>query len=419
MVKSKQIKAVSGWLALILSLLLIVSEVGVPALSCENFISAAIQDAGNFLLLFSAVSSGLLFAVIGRILTIYRPENSIGWLVTLLGLTIPLSTALSNFNDCARIPNSLLLSSGWSAWLVSLISPLTVILLFVLLPSLFPTGAFLSNTWKSIILGWIGITISLTLLAAVTPGPMTLNGIAGMLPMDNPLALPFPGLRRLEKILYSGIPLSAILATLTSIAAFITRFRRSSGDERQQFKWFAYFLITVVFVHIVGFELVGDLIYPAIFEHWSYGLMLVFSLNGFPVVIGLAVFKYRLYDIDLIIRRTLAYAILTALLALVYFGGIAGLQQVFSAVTGTAGSPVAVVISTLAIAALFNPLRQRLQDFIDRRFYRRGYDAQKTLESFAAQARSEVELVRLTEGLMHSIQDALQPEKINLWLKKL
>lgn len=417
MTTNLNIKAFSGWLALALSLAVIIANAALPAAGCRSFASQWSEDTANIIAITGMMLSGLLFAVIGRLLTIYRSENRIGWLMTILGVALPLNSALSNYMECAITPESSLPFAGLSAWLVMILATLSILLLFVLLPTLYPTGHFISKGWRSAILSSLSVPLFLAALAAVAPGPMTLNGITGAMPIDNPFGLPLPWLRHLEAVLFSGIPLTTILAILISIAAFITRFRRSSGDERQQFKWFAYFLMTVVFVHVAGFEVIGAVFYPPLFEHWSYGLVVAVSFNGFPLVIGLAIFKYRLYDIDLIIRRTLAYSMLTALLALVYFTIVTLLQGLFAAFSRQQ-STAAVVISTLAIAALFNPLRLRLQAFIDRRFYRRGYDAQKTLENFAAQARNDVELASLTEGLLHSIQSALQPEKISLWLKK-
>jgi hypothetical protein len=132
----------------------------------------------------------------------------------------------------------------------------------------------------------------------------------------------------------------------------------------------------------------------------------------------MVIFRYRLYDIDLIIRRTLQYALLTGLLALIYFGGIVLLQNVFGGLFGDTESPLITVISTLAIAALFNPLRGRIQDFIDRRFFRSKYDAEKALINFAAIARDEVDMVRLSGSLLSVVESTLQPEQTSLWLKE-
>jgi hypothetical protein len=136
-----------------------------------------------------------------------------------------------------------------------------------------------------------------------------------------------------------------------------------------------------------------------------------------PLIIGVAVLRYHLWDIDIIIRKTLVYGALTAALALVFFGGVALLQQILGRISGIENSPVAVVLSTLLIAALFSPLRRRIQDFIDRRFYRRQYDAERALAEFAATARSETDSEKLTNSMLEIVQATLQPERALVWMR--
>ena len=140
---------------------------------------------------------------------------------------------------------------------------------------------------------------------------------------------------------------------------------------------------------------------------------------GGPVAIGVAILRYRLYEIDTLINRTLVYGALTALLALVYFGGVATTQTIFRALTGQHQQQpqIAIVVSTLVIAALFNPLRRRIQSFIDRRFYRRKYDARKTLETFSAKLRDETDLEALNAELVGVIRETMQPSHVSLWLR--
>ncbi len=200
---------------------------------------------------------------------------------------------------------------------------------------------------------------------------------------------------------------TTIVGALLGVVAMIVRFRRAQGDERQQLKWLTYFVGTFVALQIIAIEWIGDGYFrsnPELVEtavHDLYQIAsnaIVFTVfNGFPLVIGLTIFKYRLYDIDVIIRRTVQYAIVSAVLAIAYFGSITLIQGGITAVTNTQ-SPFAIVLSTLLIAALFNPLRQRVQTFIDRRFFRKKYDAQQVLARFAQTARDETDMERLTSG---------------------
>jgi hypothetical protein len=194
------------------------------------------------------------------------------------------------------------------------------------------------------------------------------------------------------------------LGTLVSMA-LLSEFAKA--DERQQLKWFAYAagLLVVFFVaNDFLFPLVGDLLFLV-------GIALL------PISVGIAILRHRLFDIDVIIRRTLVYGVLTAALALVYFGSVVLLQQLFRVLTGQT-SQLAIVVSTLAIAAVFNPLRRRVQEVIDRRFYRRKYDAARTLAAFSATVRDEVDLDRLTAELLRMVEETMQPEHVSLWLRK-
>jgi len=185
--------------------------------------------------------------------------------------------------------------------------------------------------------------------------------------------------------------------------AQVYRYRRVSNDaERKQTKW-------VVFGFVVSIVL--SLIASLIYKQPSPPL-----LNVLPLALTIAILRSHLWDIDLIIRRTLVYSVLTALLAAIYFGGVVGLQQLTRSITGES-SDVAIVVSTLAIAALFFPLRRRVQNAIDRRFYRRKYDAAKTLAAFGVTVRDEVELDKLTSELLNVVTETMQPASVSLWLK--
>jgi hypothetical protein len=208
----------------------------------------------------------------------------------------------------------------------------------------------------------------------------------------------------------------------------VLRFRRSRGEVRQQIKWVAFvasfsgllYLIAIIsqLVFVLNISESGGSI-PR-FPWWAEVLFSVAVLGfaGVPVAIGFAVLKYRLYDIDVVINRTLVYGSLTAMLVALYFGSVAATQTILRALTGQTEQPqLAVVISTLVIAALFNPLRRRIQSFIDRRFYRRKYDARKTLEAFSARLREETDLETLNSDLADVIRETMQPAHVSLWLR--
>ena len=239
-------------------------------------------------------------------------------------------------------------------------------------------------------------------LTAFSPGPIL------ELPIRNPL-----GIEGLPNVYRTA---EAFMYTLVVVGAssMLLRLRRAGWMERQQIKWFAY--ATVVAISGI---ILKNTVFLMVGETWVWwaGLVLtVVGLAGNPIGMGLAILRYRLYNIDTLINRTLVYGSLTAMLLAVYLGGIVMLQRVFVSLTGER-STLAVVASTLLIAALFTPLRGRVQWFIDRRFYRRRYDARKTLEAFSAQLREETDLDALSGDLVGVVRETMQPAHVSVWLR--
>jgi hypothetical protein len=201
---------------------------------------------------------------------------------------------------------------------------------------------------------------------------------------------------------------------LVSVVSVFLRLRHARGTTRLQIEWLAYAAALLGCVVIVG--LVGDLLFGG-FGWWLF-LVVILAFLGLPISIGVAVLRYRLYDIDILINRTLVYGSLTLMLALVYFGGVTATQALFTALTGQEEQPqLAIVISTLVIAAVFNPLRRRIQSFIDRRFYRKKYDVRKTLEAFSTKLRDETDLQTLNNDLVGVVRETMQPAHVSLWLR--
>jgi hypothetical protein len=195
-----------------------------------------------------------------------------------------------------------------------------------------------------------------------------------------------------------------------SVASLVVRYRRSHGQERQQIKWVAY-----AAVFLVTYTLADQVLLQDDISFIADVVLFLIVFEGLWVAVAVAILRYRLYDVDVVINRTLVYGSLTVSLALVYLGSVVVLQAIFRALTGQE-SQLAVVASTLAIAALFNPLRRRIQEFIDRRFYRGRYDAAKTLDTFSARLRDETDLGTLSADLLGVVRQTMQPASASLWL---
>jgi hypothetical protein len=296
-------------------------------------------------------------------------------------------------------PDALAVVGVWAnSWYWYLLLALT----FIYLPLLFPDGRLPSRRWLPVALvPGIGVA-GIAILGALAE---TLRGQTFDYRIDNPIGI--EGLGYVEDLQAFAVLGGGALAigAVGSVLSVAVRFRRSQGTERQQLKWFLY-----AAAPIVAFPAIDSL--PVIVS----GLLSGWVLVGLPTAIGIAVLRYRLYEIDLVINRTLVYGSLTVMLVALYFGSIVVLQRVFVALTGQQ-STLAVVASTLAIAALFNPLRRRVQELVDRRFYRSKYDARKTLEVFSTKLRDETDLEALNDELVGVVRETMQPAHVSLWLR--
>jgi hypothetical protein len=342
------------------------------------------------------------FAVVGALVVAKRPANLIGWIMAAIALIVtifPVGDAYAAYVMVTRgHPDALAVLGAWvQSWYWLLLLALT----FVYLPLLFPDGRLPSRRWLP-----LAVVLGIATLVTVVLGALTdtLSGQSVHYRIENPIGV--EGLEPVEKLPIFGL-LSVLLSVgiVAAMASVVVRFRRSRGTERQQMKWF------LCAAALLPSFLLSDFL-PSIIGDVLFGVGLI----ALPVAIGIAVLRYRLYEIDLVINRTLVYGPLTAMLVLVYLGGVVLLQYVFRALTGQE-SQLAVVVSTLAIAALFNPLRTRIQGFIDRRFYRRKYDAVKTLEAFRVKLRVETDLDALNGELVAVVEETMQPAHVSLWLR--
>jgi hypothetical protein len=350
----------------------------------------------------------LAYGVVGALILSRQARNRIGWLLMVIGLATALGSVTQgyypahNANGAAELTALEFLVmwfNGWSWWL--LLGPLLLLLL------LFPTGGLLSPRWW-LVVGMMAL-LCVIFVVFITASPEWQDSTTGQT-FPNPLGL---------QVIPADVTFETIQApwfmTLVSIVALcalsvLIRYRRSGVVEREQLKWFLYACAFFVTSYATtGLVFIGE--DP---PNWT-GVWLNLAFMLLPVSIGIAILRYRLFDIDVIIRKTLVYSVLTGLLALIYFGGVVLVQQLTRSITET--SDLAIVVSTLAIAALFFPLRRRVQTAIDRRFYRRKYDAAKTLAAFSATVRDEVELEKLTAELLNVVNETMQPAQVSLWLK--
>jgi hypothetical protein len=337
------------------------------------------------------------FGLVGALIIWQQPGNTLGWVLTAVGLLASWGASADAYADLASDENLLYLVSVWiSLWYWYPLLGLTLIFT----PLLFPDGRPPSPRWR--LVAW-GATLALALVTflAAFRERIEFPGLS----MDNPVGI--HGIEDPEKSTLGTVLLgSFVLFLVLALASVVVRYIRSGGVQRQQIKWLllatALSALMVFFEEITGIELNTEIPFAI-------------SIALFPAAIAVAIFRYRLYDIDVIINRALVYGSLTAMLALVYVGGVVGLQYAFRALTG-GESQLAVVASTLAIAALFVPLRRRVQGFIDRRFYRRKYDAAKTLEEFGTRLRDETDLESLSNDLLSVVRDTVQPERVSFWL---
>ncbi len=346
----------------------------------------------------------LSYAPVGALIAARRPANPVGWLLCLNGVALSIGHFGAQYAIYTLLaqPNSLP-AGEVLAWTATWILPVIIgIQIFFYL--LFPTGRLPSDRWKW--LAWLTVAF---VVVGVIFSAFSFGANAGLGPIPNPLGI--DGFSNVYDMVMNFLPL-LYLAVASSL---FVRLRRARGVERQQIKWFAYAVTATISGIILAYMIPTMIDTPLWFERAAFAFNIAVT-PAIPISMGIAILRYRLYEIDTLINRTLVYGSLTAMLVAFYFGGIVLLQRLFVVLTGEK-STLAVVASTLAIAALFNPLRQRIQSFIDRRFYRRKYDARKTLEAFSSKLRDETDLQALSDDLVGVVRETMQPVVVSVWLR--
>ena len=359
------------------------------------------SDSGS--LSFSIV--GVSSTIVGGVVASRRPANPVGWLFLGAALFSALRALTAEYAIYGLVtsPGALPLSEGM-AGLSNSLQLAGPVLSFVLVPLYFPSGRPVSRRWG--IVAWIalGLLPVMTVVQAFSPG----EAVSGS-GIPNPWSV--DSLRPVVEVSSTAGFVGFMGLIFASAMSLVVRFRRSVGEERQQLKWFTYAAAFIPVWFVLNSPI--ERAFPSLFD-----VLDALVIAGVPIAAGIAILRYRLYDIDRIINRTLVYASLTAMLAALYLGGVVVLQYALRWLTG-GETQLAVVASTLAIAALFNTLRRRVQAFVDRRFYRRKYDAAKTLEIFNAKLRDETNLDALSGDLVGVVRETVQPAHVSLWLRPL
>jgi hypothetical protein len=349
--------------------------------------------------------------ILGLVIVLRGPRNRIGWLwLAYAAFTATRALSLAyffiNHSRFSGYP-----PLGYFLLWLSEPANIATLLCMILLILWFPDGQLPSRRWR-FLHGWTLVATLLLAQRLFVAGAQWNGTDVGGIHIENPFGW-IPDSAFSDTLTFLGF-FSLVLISILAAVALLLRYRSAKSLVRLQIRWFVFGGFAFVILNFLPVFVIGD-------AHSNFQIVL--SAIGFAAIIplylaaGIAVLRYRLYDIDVIIRRTLQYTLLTGFMALVYFGGVILLQSIFDVFTGQADSPLVTVISTLVIAALFNPLRRRVQDLIDQRFYRKKYDTEIMLQAFAQSVRNETDLDTLTAELAQLAQETMQPALFSVWLK--
>lgn len=346
-----------------------------------------------------------VYSIVAALIITRQPDNRVGWLLMVVGLVAVFPSFVL---DAMSSPPSeitpgiflLVWLDGWS-W-IPIIFPI------FLIPLNFPTGRPPTPRWNWV--NWLALGMWLFFIF-FSPFINTITPNNEQWSLPNPIGFIPDALVEGPFMVLWGAGLLTMVSA--SVASLFVRYRRAQDYERQQIQWLLYAGALFVVIYSAAFYFLSES--GSQFEG-LHNLLMLLSILAIPVAIAIAILRYRLYDIDVIIRKTLQYGVVTVLLLLVYTGSVVLLQSLVENITGEQ-SPIVIVISTLVIAALFNPLRNRVQDYIDRRFYRKKYDAEQTLARFAEIARDEVDMDKITAALLGVVEESMEPESVSVQLR--
>ena len=353
------------------------------------------------------LSSFVGFPVVGAVIVWKLPRNPLGWMLSGIGGSVGVLAFSGEFATYALVTRGGMAWGEAAAWTSTWIGSVGITLILLLL-IFFPRSAPRNRLWRFVTGGVVAAGAALAVMYAIRPGPLDAAPR-----LVNPL-----GVEGIRWFLDPAIASLANLLVLVLLAAVVDKFvmfRRARGDERQQLKWFA--LAALGFPVLFAVSLVSEIAFGR--NRWGdvdpVVIAFMLGFNGMAAGIGVAVFKYRLYDVGTIVNRTLVYGAMTAILGSAYVALVFGFQALLAPFT--AESDLAIAASTLAVAALFRPVRTRIQSFIDHRFYRRKFDTELTIERFSSHLRDEVDLGQLSSQLVTVVSETMQPAHVSLWLR--
>ena len=335
----------------------------------------------------------VLFGTVGALIAWHRPRNTIGWIFCTIGVGTGITDFSAAYTAYGTVKGHLPLpGTDVFNWLGNTIWPLNWVLFLVFLPLLFPDGRPLTRRWR--IVGWLAAVLAFLSIVVSWLSDLNVEMFEKVIPAS------------FWSSLSDNINLLVLPLSIAALVSLVLRFIRAKGRERQQIKWLTYGTVIMAVLIFGGFFVWNDT------SNITFDLAIMFL----PLSVGISILRNQLYDIDRLISRTLIYLLLSALLVLTYLALVFGLQFVLQGITRN--SPVPIVVSTLVVAALFQPLRKRIQAIIDRRFYRRKYNAERVLTSFGATLQNELDLTQLSEQLLAVVQETMQPAHISLWLRE-
>ncbi|MEX1133250.1 MAG: hypothetical protein WED83_00215 [Acidimicrobiia bacterium] len=367
---------------------------GLTLLTFLLVVDHAVDQSGDVMLLFA----GAVFTVLGALILARTDGNRVGWVVSVTGLALLASGVAGYFADEGNLIAESLSGALWLSWFF----------LVGLLVFWFPTGRPLSPRWRWI--GWIGFLgegLSLTYIVSDQICLETSDGGICQVWVDNPIGI--PGVPNPEFGELSGLTLALGSGfVLLAAVSLVVRYVRARGVERLQVKWFAFAVVFVIAL-LVAQETIGNAVgIPEAVGSYVFGL----AVLTMPVAVSVSVLRYRLYEIDRIVSRTVSYTVVVVLLVAVYVGGVTWLSSLLPD-----QSRLVVAATTLAVAALFNPVRRRVQGWVDRRFNRSRYDAQRVMDRFAGSLRDQVDSDEVVGGWVDVVSETMQPAAVGVWLR--